>query len=378
MPREKRSAVVDTFVVKVRTNVIKLVAGKLGVPILIAVGLVILLAMVLGSASSAGLASCGQGGSNASQGANNTEVAYRFLASDPELGLQPFQAAAPVGNFIHESGGDPIVTDMVNSIGAAGIAQWYQGRRIALENHAQSMGLQWTDIRAQLSFLKYELTVTRRSNLDALRRTTNIKDATEVFEATFEVSGVTSSYPKRVAHAISVFDRYANQGTGSSSPSSLVGCVAGSLDGTIKIDSSLGRIVPVPGYPGVSADNRIVLNIVAIAEKYKLHVGDCYALSGHASDGEHPMGLGCDFTPDFTKAGSWELVDQLAAWAEPTQNSPIVLFRWVGYVGDVNHGNPGHCVPLPSGGCSPHIHLSWNHSFPTPFNTRASWVKVMG
>ncbi len=252
MSKNKQSALEKAYLVRARVNVMRVVFAKLGLPILGAVGLVVALAVLLGSDSSVGAVSCGPGGVGTAQGANNTEVAYHFLASDSELDLQPFQAAAIVGNLIHESGGDPIVTDVVNSIGAVGIAQWYQkpnekyGRRSGLYAHAKAMNLPWTDLRAQLSYMKYELTVTRLDNLEALRRTTNIKDATEVFEATYEVSGMVSTYPKRVGHAISVRDRYGSSVSGVNATSTCSTSVDGSLSdpGPGPQDPSNGNLVP--------------------------------------------------------------------------------------------------------------------------------------
>ena len=108
---------------------------------------------------------------------------------------------------------------------------------------------------------------------------------------------------------------------------------------------------------------------MALVRKYKLHVGDCHVtpaeLGPHAANGEHPLGVGCDLHPDPTKGGTWEMVDALAKWAEPSQNNPIPPFRWVGYDGDANHGKYNH------------IHLSWDHAPAAPFTVPA-WVKVIG
>ena len=81
----------------------------------------------------------------------------------------------------------------------------------------------------------------------------------------------------------------------------------------------------------------------------------------HAAGGEHPLGLGADLVPG--PGGSWELVDELAAAAEPVQDHPRPPFRWVGYDGDPNHGRGNH------------LHLSWQHA-PAAFNTPAPWALV--
>jgi len=63
--------------------------------------------------------------------------------------------------------------------------------------------------------------------------------------------------------------------------------------------------------------------------------------------------------------GSWDQIDALARWAEPTQDHPSPSFRWVGYDGDAGHGRGNH------------LHLSWNHN-PTPSaRPPAAWVSVL-
>ena len=89
-----------------------------------------------------------------------------------------------------------------------------------------------------------------------------------------------------------------------------------------------------------------------------MRVGDGYAPRGHNPTGEHPIGLAVDLFPGA--GGSWRQVGKLAKWAEPRQNRPRLPFRWVGYNGDANHGDPKHCRA--SRGCPAHLHLSWSHS----------------
>ena len=123
-----------------------------------------------------------------------------------------------------------------------------------------------------------------------------------------------------------------------------------------------GRIVPIPGFPGERIDRRLLRDIAWMKRKYKIHVTDGYALSGHAADGEHPLGVGLDIVPG--RGGTWSDIDRLARWAEPRQNRPRAPFRWVGYNGDANHGR-GH-----------HLHLSWNHG-PARFGRPPGWVHVL-
>jgi chromosome segregation ATPase len=108
-----------------------------------------------------------------------------------------------------------------------------------------------------------------------------------------------------------------------------------------------GQIVPIPGMPGESIDKRILGDVMRLIRQYKLLVTDGYAPSGHAAHGEHPLGLAIDAVPG--PGGSWDLIDRLAKFAEPTQNHPRAPWRWVGYDGDAGHGRGNH------------IHLSWLH-----------------
>ncbi len=147
-------------------------------------------------------------------------------------------------------------------------------------------------------------------------------------------------------------------------PTGLAGCgaapAAASLGGAVHRITGGGEIVPIPGSPGESIDSRILPDVLALRERFRLTITDGYATSGHAEDGEHPLGLGLDVVPG--PRGSWDDVDRLAAWAEPTQNKPRRPFRWVGYDGDDDHGR-GH-----------HLHLSWEHGPAPGHRPPAAWV----
>jgi hypothetical protein len=152
-----------------------------------------------------------------SEGENNTQAVFSFLASQPQL--TRVQAAAIVGNLIHESGGDADLAVFTNnpnqSSGATGIAHWLGGRLDNLKRHKPKdpalRKLPWTDIRFQIDFLWWELTRDPASTfnaLDAIKRTSNISDAAKQFEQTFERSGVTASYPQRIQNARDVLEKY--------------------------------------------------------------------------------------------------------------------------------------------------------------------------
>ena len=132
-----------------------------------------------------------------------------------------------------------------------------------------------------------------------------------------------------------------------------------------------GRFVAIPGMPWARIDRRLLPGLMYLVRKYKVRVGDGYAPYGHAPRGEHPLGLAVDLYPG--PGGTWSDVDRLARWAEPRQDQPRPPYRWVGYNGDANHGNPRICKP--ARGCAPHLHLSWAHSPGRPRRpVRTVWV----
>lgn len=118
-------------------------------------------------------------------------------------------------------------------------------------------------------------------------------------------------------------------------------------------------IVGIPGMPGEFIDQRILRDVLWLIQTFHVRVSDGYAPTGHAADGEHPLGLAVDLVPG--NGGTWDDIDRLARWAEPRQGRPVPPFRWVGYDGDRNHGR-GH-----------HLHLSWNHGGPRG----SGWVSVL-
>jgi Ca2+-binding RTX toxin-like protein len=132
-----------------------------------------------------------------------------------------------------------------------------------------------------------------------------------------------------------------------------------------------GRFVPIPGEPWARVDRRILPDVLYLIRRYHVQVGDGYATTGHEPHGEHPLGLAVDLYPG--PGGSWRQVARLAKWAEPRQNRTRPPFRWVGWNGDYNHGDPKHCRIRR--GCPPHLHLSWAHSPGKPRHpVRRVWV----
>jgi hypothetical protein len=132
-----------------------------------------------------------------------------------------------------------------------------------------------------------------------------------------------------------------------------------------------GRFVPIPGQSWARVDRRILPDVLYLIRRYRVRVGDGFALVGHERFGEHPLGLAVDLYPG--PGGSWRQVARLAKWAEPRQNRTRPPWRWVGWNGDANHGDPQHCKIRR--GCAPHLHLSWSHSPGKPGRpVRKVWV----
>ena len=134
-------------------------------------------------------------------------------------------------------------------------------------------------------------------------------------------------------------------------------------------------LAPLPGFLGERCDERIIDDVLLLAARYKLAIGDCFGLGAdrggpHATGGEHPLGLALDAGP---ARGDWDLIDQLArdlGWRRacaasgcegtPSLNAALRAIYYTGY--------PGH-------GRGDHIHLSWKHAPAAPY-TPAAWVAI--
>jgi hypothetical protein len=148
-----------------------------------------------------------------------------------------------------------------------------------------------------------------------------------------------------------------------------------------RIVKTPGQLVPIPASipheAGDMVDSRIVPDLRWIAARWPIYVTDGYSGPGpngehvgcdecHAHGSDHYNGVAVDVVPaepSSTCDSHWTRITELALWAEPVQNQPVLPFRWVGYEGDAGHG------------CGNHLHLSWNHA-PAPQFTLAEWVEV--
>jgi hypothetical protein len=143
----------------------------------------------------------------------------------------------------------------------------------------------------------------------------------------------------------------------------------------------------VSSVPGIQCDARIVANVVYLARRFGVLVTSCYSPSGHEATGEHPLGAAIDAVP---REGDWNRTMKLAlalGWRPGCAASGVVPecarrpFRFIGYNGYPDHGDPLHCVPCGGG---PHLHVSWltSASPGEPENAArtgyvpASWIEV--
>lgn len=142
-----------------------------------------------------------------------------------------------------------------------------------------------------------------------------------------------------------------------------------------------GKIVPIPDSipheAGDMVDRRILPDLRWISQRYGIYVTDGYSgpLPGggwagchgcHVAGSDHYNGLAVDIVPADPSSrcdANWTRITELARWAEPVQNKPVLPFRWVGYDGDAGHG------------CGHHLHLSWNHAVVRRYQL-AEWVEV--
>jgi hypothetical protein len=124
-----------------------------------------------------------------------------------DKGLTTFQAAGIVGNLDQESGVDPSAVQYGGGPGR-GIAQWSVGERWDTSGndnavwYAGKTGQNVWSLQLQLDFIWYELT-SIGYGYGALKATTNVTDATTVFQDQFEICGTCVS-SQRIAYAQAV------------------------------------------------------------------------------------------------------------------------------------------------------------------------------
>src|SRR5690606_11333542 len=138
--------------------------------------------------------------------ANNNQTAWNFFRGK---GLSAIHTAGLIGNFIVESGSDPINPAAVQYGGGPGrgLAQWEGSRRTALYNYANSRGLAWSNLGLQLDFIWKELTSTEANALSKLRATTSVSAAAVAVRKYYERPSVHADQA-RINAATLIHSRY--------------------------------------------------------------------------------------------------------------------------------------------------------------------------
>lgn len=147
--------------------------------------------------------------------ADNNKVAWDFFISK---GFTKAQTAGLIGNFVVESGRDPINPAAVQYGGGPGrgLAQWEGSRRTDLYNYANSKGKAWSNLQLQLDFIWHELTGKERNAYNKLKATTTISAAAVAVRQYYERPSVHADQA-RINAANSIHSRY---GGGSTPPPS--------------------------------------------------------------------------------------------------------------------------------------------------------------
>lgn len=179
-------------------------------------------------------------------------------------GLTNFQAAGIVGNLDQESGVDP--TAVQSGGPGRGIAQWSVGGRWDTDTddnavwYAGAQGQNVETLQLQLDFIWYELTTFSSYGLTALEQTTNVTDATVVFETDFEMCG-SCNETQRVAYAENVLAAFGSDtvdagplpDAGATTPCTVTATGESGVCMATSACAALGGHESTPGYcPGAS------------------------------------------------------------------------------------------------------------------------------
>ncbi|MFX4273552.1 phage tail tip lysozyme [Propionibacteriaceae bacterium Y1685] len=138
--------------------------------------------------------------------ANNNEVAWKFFRAK---GLSQAQTAGLIGNFIVESGADPINPAATQHGGGPGrgIAQWEGARRTALYNYAKARGRAWSSLGLQLDFVWKEFTSTESRALSKLKATSSARSAAVAVRKYYERPSAHAD-EARIRAAELIYSRY--------------------------------------------------------------------------------------------------------------------------------------------------------------------------
>ena len=146
-------------------------------------------------------------------GNSNIEKAFNFFVSEEGGNYTMEQACLIIGNFCVESGPNLNPKAVNASEGSTGIAQWNPaaaaGNRLGqLIDYSNRLGLNHLTLGAQLLFTKYELETFNYLGDGPLRKTDNVKDATIVFQDSYErPNKAAANTQKRINYGKEIFDK---------------------------------------------------------------------------------------------------------------------------------------------------------------------------
>ena len=149
-------------------------------------------------------------------GNSNIEKAFNFFVSEEGGNYTMEQACGIIGNFCVESGPTLNPKAVAPGEGSTGIAQWNPaaaaGNRLGkLVEYSATLGLDHLTLGAQLLFTKYELETFSYLGDGPLRKTDNVKDATIVFQDSYERPNKAVAHTnKRINYGKEVFDKLVN------------------------------------------------------------------------------------------------------------------------------------------------------------------------
>lgn len=169
--------------------------------------------LFLGTVTLGALGALGVAGAPPARAADNSRTAYDHFRTK---GLSAAQSAGLVGNFIVESGKDPIDPTAKQYGGGPGrgIAQWEGSRRDDLYAYADSRGLAWSNLGLQLDFVWRELSGTESHALQKIRATSTPATAAVAVRRYYERPSAHADQA-RINAAELVYSRY----SGSTPPS---------------------------------------------------------------------------------------------------------------------------------------------------------------
>lgn len=132
-------------------------------------------------------ACCASTPSTTVNGEGNKQIVWNYLVST--MGFSNLQAAGIMGNIEQESNfRTDVEGPVVDGKKAYGLAQWYAGRRTALESYASSVNKPVSDLNMQLDFLAKELNDDYKVRvLDPIKASNNLAEVTRIWLERFEV-----------------------------------------------------------------------------------------------------------------------------------------------------------------------------------------------